>query len=392
MNWDDLYCTNPDCYYYGVPFHHGDMIKNGSSNGQKQGRCQHCGKSVSLKSGTAYYGLEADASVFEIAIRALAEGNSLNATARIVNIDEETIRHWLDRGAQHCRLVTLELWRDLHVTECQLDELWSFVHTKEGHLKQAKLSKETYGDAWVWIAFDPLSRLVVAFVIGKRTQANADLLLKRVNHVTDQHIPFFTSDQLDEYKTALLNVYGETYQPQRKGTRGPNPKPRRRALPALLYAQVVKDRQKGRVANVTTKIIFGNEEDIQQKSDESTASHTINTSFVERDNLTQRQSNRRLTRKTNGFSKELNWFEKQLWLSLAYYHLIVPHKSLRRKLKTPEPTRGSGSKKTWEPVTPAMAAGITDHIWGTRELLSYRIYPDQIKNVEKMKSLFPNIE
>ena len=129
-----------------------------------------------------------------------------------------------------------------------------------------------------------------------------------------------------------------------------------------------------------------------KKLDESTASHTINTSFVERDNLTQRQSNRRLTRKTNGFSKELNWFEKQLWLSLAYYHLIVPHKSLRRKLKTPEPTRGSGSKKTWEPVTPAMAAGITDHIWGTRELLSYRIYPDQIKNVEKMKSLFPNIE
>lgn len=392
MNWDDLYCSNPSCFYYGVPFNHGAMIKNGSSKGQQRGYCQHCGKSVSLKYGTAYSKLETDPSIFEIGIRALAEGNSLNSAARIVDIDKETIRNWLDRVAQHCRLVTLELWRDLPVRECQLDELWGFVHTKEGHLEQAKLYQETYGDAWVWIAFDPIARLVLAFVIGKRTQENADLLLKRVKHVTDSHIPFFTSDQLGEYKTALLNVYGEEYQPKRNGKRGPHPKPRRRALPGLIYAQVVKDRQKGRVANITTKIIFGNADDIQQKLDESTASHTINTSFVERNNLTQRQSNRRLTRKTNGFSKELNWFEKQLWLSLAYYHLVVPHKSLRQKLETPESTRGSGSKKKWKPVTPAMAAGITDHVWNIKELLSYRIYPYQIKDMEKIKSIFPSID
>ena len=70
----------------------------------------------------------------------------------------------------------------------------------------------------------------------------------------------------------------------------------------------------------------------------------------------------------------------------------MPHKSLRRKLKIPEPTRGSGSKKIWEPVTPAMAAGITDHVWSIRELLSYRIYPYQMREGEKIKSIFPSID
>ena len=103
MNWEDLYCSNPSCFYYGVPFSHGNMVKNGSGKGQPRGRCQHCGKSVSLKYGTAYYGLETDHSIFDIAIRALAEGNSINSASRIVNVDAETVRHWLDRAAEHYR-------------------------------------------------------------------------------------------------------------------------------------------------------------------------------------------------------------------------------------------------------------------------------------------------
>ena len=120
-----------------------------------------------------------------MAVRALAEGNSIRATARIVQVDKDAVCTWLDRAAQHCRLVMLYLWRDLHVMECQLDELWSFVHTKQHHLPFARLSDETYGDAWVWVGFAPVWRLVVAFVIGKRTQQSADLLLERVLHVTD---------------------------------------------------------------------------------------------------------------------------------------------------------------------------------------------------------------
>src|SRR5262249_10157590 len=130
-----------------------------------------------------YYRLKADQALFEMAVRALAEGNALRATARIVQVDKDTIGAWLDRVARHCRLVMLSLGHHLHVRECQLDELWSFGHTKEAHLPGAKVYCATYGDAWVWVAFAPVWRLVLAFVMGKRDQASADVLLARVAHV-----------------------------------------------------------------------------------------------------------------------------------------------------------------------------------------------------------------
>jgi hypothetical protein len=102
-----------------------------------------------------------------------------------------------------------------------------------------------------------------------------------------------------------------------------------------LYVQVVKRREKGRVVEVTRKIVWGSADEINARLAASTTSTTINTSFVERDNLAWREHNRRLTRKTTAFSKELPWMEKQLWLSLAYYHLCLPHSSLREELPTP---------------------------------------------------------
>ena len=321
-------------------------------------------------------------------MRALAEGNSIRATSRIVQVDKDTVCDWLDRAALHCRSVALYFWSQLHVTECQLDELWGFVHTKEAHLPFAKIYCETYGDAWVWLAFAPVWRLVLAFVVGKRIQANADLLLDRVKAVTDEHIPFFTSDQLPEYDDALLHTYGVWVQPERKGARGRYPLPRLVPTDDLLYAQVVKVRENGRVTQVKTKVIFGKPETIAMQLAKSSVSETINTSFIERDNLSQRQSNRRLTRRTNGFSKEIIWFEKQLWLSMAYYHFVLPHHSLRQRLETPQPTRGTGTYKKWKPVTPAMAAGITDHVWTTTELLSYRVPAHFLDQLSTIKPLF----
>jgi len=391
MNWESLYCPNQNCRYYGVPFYEGRMVKNGSSHGQQaQALCKACGSSVALRYGTAYENLDADPALFETVVRALAEGNSLRATARIVQIDKDTACAWLDRAAHHCRLVMLSLWRNLHITECQLDELWSFVHTKERNLSAAKLYHETYGDAWVWLAFAPTCRMVIAFVVGKRTQANANLLLKRVASVTDTHIPFFTSDQLPEYHTALLQTYGIWEQPSRNGARGRYPKPRRIPSPDLLYAHVVKTRHKGRVVNITTKLVFGTEERLLTQLAQSPVSRTVNTSFVERDNLTQRQTNRRLTRRSTGYSKELAWFEKQLWLSMAYYHFVLPHHSLRQAYPLPEPTHGTGSQRRWIPRTPAMAIGMTDHMWTTTELLSYRAPIQFLDTLSQLEQLFPH--
>ncbi len=392
MDWETLYCPTRHCSWYGEPFRHSVLVKNGSSHGQGQALCRACGSSVSLRHGTAYRDLNADPLIFETAIRALAEGNSLRSTARIVEIDKDTACAWLDRAARHCREVMLFLWRDLPVLECQLDELWSFVHTKEGHLETAKRVCESYGDAWIWVAFAPLWRLVLAFVVGKRTQENATHLLERVAHVTDTGIPFFTSDQLPEYRTALLEVYGVWEQPARNGERGRFPAPRRVAPADLLYAQVVKERELGRVVAVSTKAVFGSAQTIAARIQASPSSTSINTSFVERENLTLRQHNRRLTRKTNGFSKELPWLEKQLWLCLAYYHLVLPHQSLRQELQPHEPTRGEGSKRRWRSMTPAMAAGLTDHVWSTSELLSYRVPASFVDTMHTLQSLFPSLE
>ena len=190
MDWETLYCPDEACSYHGIPFSQGRLVKNGSYRGHKQALCKACGCSVSLRYGTAYLGLESASTLVEMAVCALAEGNSLRATARIIQIDKDTACDWLNRAAQHCRLVRLFHWRNLHISECQLDELWSFVHTKEENLLSAQQGCERYGDAWVWLAFAPVCRCVLAFVVGKRTQANANLLLDRVAYVTDDQLPF----------------------------------------------------------------------------------------------------------------------------------------------------------------------------------------------------------
>lgn len=147
MDWESLYCPNRRCQYYGGPFLQGRLVKHGSSHGQKQALCGACKTSVSIRYGTAYLDLHTDPAIFETAVRAFAEGNSIRATARIVQVDKDAVCGWLERAAQHCRLALLYLWRDLHVIECQLDELWSFVHTTQHHLPFARLYDETYGDA-----------------------------------------------------------------------------------------------------------------------------------------------------------------------------------------------------------------------------------------------------
>src|SRR5205823_12075835 len=157
-------------------------------------------------------------------------------------------------------------------------------------------------------------------------------------------------------------------------------------------ARVVKKRAKGRVVAVSTHVVFGEPEAVVACLATSPVRQKVNTSFVERDNLTQRQSNRRLTRRTNGFSKDLTWFEKQLWVSLAYYHLALPHRRLRQPLPEPEPTRGSGSLRRWQPVTPAMAARLTDHVWTTTALLSYRVPPHFLDTLPALERLYPPFE
>jgi len=137
LDWETLYCPNSSCQHYGKPFKIGRLVRKGSSRGEPQARCQTGGGSVTLSYGTAYYGLGTDPVTFETALRAWAEGNSLRATARIVEVDSDLISGWLDRAARQGRAVMLYLGRNRPVTECPLDALWRVVHTKQENLPGA---------------------------------------------------------------------------------------------------------------------------------------------------------------------------------------------------------------------------------------------------------------
>lgn len=130
----------------------------------------------------------------------------------------------------------------------------------------------------------------------------------------------------------------------------------------LGYAVVVKDRENGRVVNVTMHIVCGSEQQVIATLSVSPVSTVINTYGVERNHLTIRQKSRRMGRKVDAFSKKRDYLEHQLTLAFAYYHFAQPHRGLCQQLPEPLPTKGPrASCKKWKPVTPAMAVGLTDH-------------------------------
>jgi len=182
-----------------------------------------------------------------------------------------------------------------------------------------------------------------------------------------------TSDALPHYTQAILRVFGVWVQPVRKGNRGRYPKPRQVPPADLQYATVCKKRRRGRVVQVTTRIVYGRMKPVLARLEP--LGQTINTSFVERFNLTLRHLVSRLHRKSLCFSKKREYLVWHVHLALAYYHCGRVHASLRVRLPEPLPTRGTGSPKKWEQRTPAMAAGLTDHIWSMEELLKYHVPP-----------------
>ena len=177
--------------------------------------------------------------------------------------------------------------------------------------------------------------------------------------------------RLKHYDDALLSVYGIQKEFPRTGKRGRPRKPVLIAPKKLLYAQVVKRRKKGHVVAITTRVVFGTEKAVEAKLKQSPVSTAINTSFVERNNLTMRHHNRRLVRNTIAFSKKRARLEQRLQLSFAYYHFVKPHPSLRQRVRS--------KKRKYENRTPMMAAGITDHVWSMPELFSRAILKSCMK-------------
>ena len=314
---------------------------------------------VSPRKGTAFQRTHLREELFETIARSLAEGVGVSTTARIQNVDKKTVLLVLAKAASHVEVVCRILLRNVVVSECQLDEMWSFIGKKEKNLDPVEKLKGMLGDAWIWIAFDAVNKIFLATIVGKRTQPYAVALLEEVRRITSRMPDLFSSDQLDQYKSALLQVYGNKTLSTRKP--GPGRPPKERLVPPdeLLYVHVVKQYKRNRLEKISRKIIFGDPQKVEQILRSSSVSNSINTSFVERGNGTIRHVDSRCSRKTLRFSKCKDNHINQLKLSFAYYHLCRPHKSL---------TKGNDGV----PTTPFMAANLTDHVWTMGELLRYR--------------------
>jgi len=162
-------------------------------------------------------------------------------------------------------------------------------------------------------------------------------------------------------------------QPERRQERGPIPKPRWIPLPVLRYAQVVKSYRRRRLVGVTHRVVFGTRLAIEQIL--AQCGWTINTAFVERLNLDIRQRVAAIGRRVNTLCQGEAGLRDQLVLFQVYHNFVLPHASLRQALDEPIPTHRMGSARLWRPYTPAMAAGLTDHIWSLKEVLFYRVPP-----------------
>jgi IS1 family transposase len=218
----------------------------------------------------------------------------------------------------------------------------------------------------VWAAIDPVTKVLLTLDVGERTLAMAQEVVHQVVQVlAPDCVPLFLTDGFKEYATALLTHYGQWVQPARRQATGPAPKPRWMPLPGLLYAQVIK--------TVRQRVVFGTLEAIQQVL--AACGWQINTAFIERLNLSIRQHVAAVGRRVTTLCQGEDGLRQQLVLYQVYYNFCLPHASLRQPLLVPEPTHGTGSAKRWQPQTPAMAAGLTDHIWTLREVLLFRVPP-----------------
>lgn len=367
------YCPKDECLYFGwVGL--GNIQANGHPNSGRwrQLKCTICRKTFMETINTIFYRKQVPAEIIWMVLKSLAEGVGIRKTARIFDLDPNTVNTWLHQAARHMEAVSYHLIYNLHLEQVQVDEMWALLGTRDID-RQKKRAKR-----WVWVGTDAVSKLWLATVVGDRSQVCAQLLIHAIKVLLAPGcLPLFISDAWSAYGTALLTHFGHFVPVPRRHHRGAPPKPRWQPLPGLLYAQVVKERVKGRVVSVTHRAVYGSLEVIQATIKRIGVGNIVNTAFIERLNLSIRQHVAALARKVLSLAKSEIGLKAQLSLSQNYYNFCLPHSSLRLPLPEPLPTKGIGSPKKWRQRTPAMAADVTDRIWRMEELLLFRVPPWQ---------------
>lgn len=245
--------------------------------------------------------------------------------------------------------------------EVQLDEKWAFVGKKQKHGDPNDPGDARLGDCWDHVAFDPEHRLVLSVVPGPRT---ADRVQQGVQdtkrRMSGRRPTLITTDEYAPYKEAILDAYGETITPPRTSRRGRPKAPYKVPAKDLNYATVHKTRKQGRGVKIDFNVVFGSKSQVKRALARSHVSQRINTAFVERHNGTDRHRNARKVRQTYCFSKDPAVHDAMTYLTIYTYNFCRPVRTLRTKDR-------SGH---WLARSPAMAAGLTDHLWSLTEWLS----------------------
>ena len=259
-------------------------------------------------------------------ISCLVEGNSIRSTSRITGASKNTVVKLLVDLGTACAKYQDEAIHSLTCKRVQCDEIWSFCHCKEKNVAEGHKDELGHGDVYTWTAIDADTKLIISFLVGKRDAYYARIFIddlasrisNRIQLTTDGHRAYLEAvegafaSNIDY--AMLIKLYGNS----------PEIREQRRYSPA-------------ECSGVTTKVISG-KPDLKH----------VSTSYVERQNLTMRMSMRRFTRLTNAFSKKIENHECAVALHFMYYNFARIHKTLR--------------------VTPAMEAGISDHVWTLEEI------------------------
>ncbi|MBI4267476.1 MAG: IS1 family transposase [Chloroflexi bacterium] len=265
-------------------------------------------------------------------IKVLCEGNSIRATARITDTAINTVVKLLREIGTACLEYQDKVMRDLPLKKLQCDEIWSFVYSKEKNIPEDKQGQFGYGDVWTFTAIDADTKLVPSWLVGMRNLECAaafidDLKVRLANRVQ------LTTDGHKMYLEAVEHAFGADVD---------------YGMLVKLYGQDLEGEKRYSPAKC-----IGSEKHVIQGNPDKKA---ISTSYVERQNLTMRMSMRRFTRLTNAFSKKLENHEYALALYFMHYNFVKLHKTLANPY----------------PRTPAMASGLTNHIWTVEEIVKLR--------------------
>lgn len=239
------------------------------------------------------------------------------------------------------------------------DEKGSFVERKEKHCQPEDTHR---GDCWDHTAIDPESRLVVRLVVGKRTAEAVSEVVQDFHRRTGGRVMrLMTSDEYSADVDAIRSTYGTTVVPPRTGRPGRPRKPYTVMSPAVTCATVHKHREDNRVVRVSTRVVWRTLVAVALALLASAVSRAVNTCFVERHNGTDRNRCSRKVRKTDAFSKDWQVHGAATRFSHFSCNFCWPVRTLRVR----------GEDGAWQKRTPAMAAGLTDHVWTLREWLAY---------------------